>query len=514
MSKLEVDVGIRNSPFKNGLDQMRSQAQAWGSDIKNTIAGAFAFGAVASFFTSFVSGMARVQDLADRLGESTSTIQRVGNAAKLSGSDLESIVKNLTNLSLAAADSADKFEKVGINAAAFVNAGTEEKLLMLARAYEEASGSQEKMAALMDLLGGKGQDMMILLSAGVEELNKQLNEVPVVADVAVKAMANLDDAIDSFTQYAHQSLGSVVGLLQHLGAATVAVGKMLTEGGSFSGNYQKIIEGAGLLDQTPTGGNTGKKRDFTETTDDAKKAADEQKKTAEAIAALDQEMLDLARSRMTEEQKITDYRREQAQFAAIAQDKTKSDADRATAAKRVLEIQQQIEAGEKAIAEKKQQEADKAADKAKKQAEDIAKAETSVAEEEERQRLAKMDPKARIAELKKQQKELQEAARNDPDRKSAAEKKLEALKLNDQIDAAQKELDSTKEKKELDSTKEKTARPSVVSSSLAAIGGGGGAYVTNGDPLLNENRRQTTLLQQIAQNTRSSPSAMAAANPF
>lgn len=500
MSKLEVGVGIQNSAFKRGLDEMRKQAQAWGGEVKNTIAGAFAFGAVASFFTNFIGEMARVKDLSDRLGESSDTIQRVGNAAKLSGSDLEFVIKNLTQLSLKATESADSFAAAGINAAEFVNAGTEQKILLLAKAYDEANGSQEKMAALMDLLGGKGQDMLILLSQGTEELNKQLNGVPVVAETAVNAMAALDDAIDSFKQKSYEALGGVIERLMTVGAAATAVFRMVTEGGSFSGNMQRIFEETAKTD-AESKSNTGRKRDFT---GDGKTAADEKKKAADAIKQLEEEMLKLARSRMTEEQKIADYRREQAEQAALAKDHGKSDTERATAAKRVLEIQQQIEEGEKRIAEKKQQEAGKAAEKAKKEAEDIAKAEGAVAEERNAQMLKKLDPKARIAELKKQQKALNEAAASDPDKKAAAEKKLEALKLNSEIDAAQKELDADKPK---------AANPSVVSSSLAAIGGGGGVYVTGGDPLLSENRRQTSLLQQIARNT-SGPGGQAASNPF
>lgn len=506
MSKIDVDVGIRNSGFKNGLDQMRGQAQAWGSEVKNTIAGAFAFGAVASFFTNFASGMARVKDLADRLGESTDTIQRVGNAAKLSGSDLEYVVKTLTKLSLEAGNSAEKFAAVGISATDFVNAGTEEKVLMLAKAYEEANGSQEKMAALMDLLGGKGQDMLILLSQGVEELNKQLNGVPVVAESAVNAMANLDDAIDGFTQHAHQALGSVVGLLQHLGAGVVAVKRTLMDGGSLGGNYINALSEGGALDEKPTGGQA-RKRDFTGPADKA--AGDDKKQTAAALKALEQEMLDLARSRMTQEQKIADYKREQAEQAAIAQDKSKTDTDRANAARRVLEIQQQIEQQEADVAKKKQAEQDKAAEKAKKNAEDIAKAEGSVAEEENRQRMEKLTPKARLDELKKQQKalfaEAEKLKGSDP--KAAAEKKLEALKKQQEIDAAQKELETGAEKP---GGKNK---PSIVSSSLAAIGGGGGVFVSSGDPLLTENRRQTSLLQQIARNT-SGGAAAPQTNPF
>lgn len=500
MASLSATIGIITSPFKRGLDEMRQESKKWGDDLKSTITGAFAFGAAAAFFTDFMSSMARVKDLADRLGESTQTIQRVGNAAKLSGSDLEYIVKTLTKMTFAAAESADKFEAVGLSAQEFANAGIEGKILMLAEAYEEANGSQEKMLKFMELLGPKGQDMMILLSAGVEELNKQLNEVPTVADTAVSAMAMLDDAIDGFSQRAQQSLGSVIGLLAHLGGATAAAWKSLTDGGSFMDNYRKNIEP--LLDQTPTGG--GWKQDYEGPVD--KEAAKQADKDASAAAKLDAEMVKLARSRMDTEQKITDLKREQAELARRAQDTTQTKEDQYDAARRMLEVVQEVESLQKDVAKKKQEEDEKAAKKKEDADKAAAKSEEDLADEANKQLLSKMDPKDRIALLKKQQKELNESAANDPDRKSAAEKKLEALKLNDAIDAAQKEMDGKKEK---------TAKPSVISSSLASVGGGGGAYVGT-DPALTESRRQTSLLQQLVRNTGGQTGTMPAThrNPF
>lgn len=504
MAQVSATVGIKNSGFKRGLDELRGQAASWAGDIKSTIAGAFAFGAIASWFNGFTEGMARVKDLSDRLNESTDTIQRVGNAAKRSGSDLEFIVKNLTQMSLKAAESADKFDRVGISAAAFVNAGMEEKVIMLAQAYEDASGSQEKMAALMDLLGGKGQDMMILLSQGVESLNEQLNEVPTVSEAAVNAVAALDDAIDSFKQHSYEALGGIIDKLATVGAATVAVYRMITEGGSFSGNMQRIYEETANTDAAQNA-KKGRKGDFTG--GDPKAAADDQKKRAAAMQALDAEMLELARSRMTEEQKIADLKREQAEQSAISGDHSKTALERLEATKRVLEIQQQIESGQAAIEKKKQEEQSKAADKAQKSAEDAAKAEAAVAAEEGKQALAKMDPGSRIAELKKQQAALFAEADKQTksgDREAAAKAKLEALQMNSQIDAAQKELDD----------KKTTGKPSVVSSSLAAIGGGGGVFISGGDPVLQENRRQTSLLQQIVRNTSLGREATTLGNPF
>lgn len=543
---------------------MRSQAQDWGKDIKSTIAGAFALGAVASFVSGFVTEMARVKDLADRLGESSDTIQRVGNAAKLSGSDLEFVIKNLTKMAAAAAAGSDKFEAVGISSAAFANAGTEERVLMLAKAFDECSGSQAEMAKLMDLLGPKGQDMLIMLSQGAEELNKQMREVPIVTASAVTAMAALDDAIDKSKQLSYEWAGSIVGLAQHATSALDALFRTVAEGGTFGDNYLKNLEYFQGPDK-PTGGQS---KDIVTTDEDAAKAAakdkedtekagkklaeevlalqrsrmnaeekladlkreqakhdaesvdysksetdrtnskiksvqiqrdieaaqldiskkkkDIEEKTASAQKSQDEELVKLLRSRMDAEQKITDLKREQAEYSAAAKDSSKTDEQQAAAGKKALQIQQEIESQQNGIEKDKKDKAEKDAKDAEAKAKDAAKAQSDLAEEERAQKLGKMKPEDRIKELKKQQKELNDAANKEEDPKTKAEKKLEALKLNDAIDAAMKEKDGGAKSK-----------PSVISSSLASVGGGGGAYVGT-DPALTESRRQTSLLQQIA----------------
>jgi hypothetical protein len=455
MAKATATLEVNNSGFKRGFDDMRKHAAGWSNDVKGMVAGAFAFGAIASFVSSFVSSMARVKDLSDRLGQSTETIQRIGNAAKLSGSDLESVIKVLTKLTLEASKSGEAFAKIGISAAEFASANPEQQVIMLAKAYEEASGNQQKMLDLMALLGPKGQDIMIMLAGGVEELNKQLNQVPVVSETAINAMANLDDAIDSFTQHAHESLGAIIGLLGHLGAAAAAVFQTFS-GGSFSENYQKNIEG--LLDQKPT--TEAKKGDGITSADDQKKAEDDKSKADAAAKALEEEMTRLARSRMDDEQKITDLKREQAELAAAAQDKSKSDADRLNAAREVLRVQQEIESIQKRV--------DDAAAKADEEAEKA------------------------IADFYEAEAKAQEEA--DKEAEDALKEAYEA-----EAKAAEEAASSA---------------PTIVSSSLASIGGGGSSYVGQGsNPALVESRKQTALLQRLVANT-GGTAAMATNSPF
>jgi len=555
MASLNATVGITTAPFKRGLDEMRAETQKWGGDLKSTIAGAFAFSAVSSFVGNFMSEMDRIAKISARFGQSTETMQRLGHVASLAGSDLEMVAKVMTKLTIEAGKSSDKFEALGINASDFAAAGFDQQVLMLADAYEAANGDVEKQIALMTLLGTKGQDILPLLATGAAELRKQFAGVATVAPQVISAIEMMNDSMDDFTQGAKASLGATFGLMAHLGAAAAAVVQIFSKGGSWSENYNKNIEP--LLDQTPTGGNT--RKGMGENDDDRKQAADDAKQSAQAAAELDAELLKIARSRMDAEQKIADLKREQAQLATVAKDKTQSDEKRLDAAKKVLEIQQQIEAGEAETAKKKKQleeaqnkqqldkmdpeerlaelqrqqkelndaadanpgkqssidkkieatrmqgEIDAAQKEVERKQQEGSKAEGALAEEQNKQRLAKLDPLDRIRELKRQQKELNDEAARDPDKKSAAEKKLQALKLNDAIDAAQQEGE-----------KKSSGKPSVVSSSLASIGGGGRAYI-GADPALSESRRQTGLLQQlvrIASSQGSGSASLSSRNPF
>lgn len=422
MAQANVTIGVKSGVFKKGLDDIRSQAQQWAGDIKGTIAGAFTLGAVTSFVSGFISEMARVKDLADRLGESSDTIQRVGNAAKLSGSDLEFVIKNLSKLASEARKGADGFDAVGISADAFVNAGTEDRILMLAKAYDEANGSQQKMADLMALLGPKGQDMLIMLSQGADALKNQMGDVATVSEDVVSAMADMDDAIESFKQESYKAFDGVIQKLATIGASVLAVKRMFTEGGSFGYQMQKIFEETAKTDAGKKAARSNKK-DFKGVDDEAEKQAkDEAKKAAELGKDIDAEILDLARSRMNAEEKIASLKKEQVQYDAEARDKSKSVSEQRSAALKVLQLQKDIESGLADIEKEKKKKEDEAAKAAEKKAKDTAKAEADLAEEERTQKLEKMKPEDRIKELKKQQKELYDAAAKETDPQKKAEK--------------------------------------------------------------------------------------------
>jgi len=453
MSKAVVDFGANTTGFNRGLDDMRSKVKGWSSDVGKSIAGAFAAGAALSFAKNFMDDMARINDLSDRLGVSTDAIQRLGHVAEMSGTDLETTIKTLGKLTIAAGKSGEEFEKLGINAGEFAAASPEAQVILLAGAFDRANGDVQKMNDLMALLGSRGQEIMPMLTMGADEMAAALAGTSVVSAQAVEAMALLDDSIVELGQNAKVWLGGVVEWIQSIATAGAAVVAMFSEGGSFEGNYARLKEiQANDADVKANRKERAVKAKGALTTDaEGKATGQDGDKTAAAAKALEEEMTRLARSRMDDEQKITDLKREQAELAAAAQDKSKSDAERLGAAREVLQVQQEIEAIQKRINDA----AAKADEEAEKAMQEFYDGEAAAEEE------ADADAAAAIDEF------------YDEEAKAAEESGA---------------LDKM--------------RPSVVSSSLAAIGGGGGSYFSSGqNPALVEAKKQTSLLERIASNT-------------
>lgn len=503
MAEAKVKIGIENSGFERGLAAMRGQITSWKDDIKSSIAGAFTFGAALTFFNNLRDEAGRINDLAARFNQTRQSIQQVSNVAKVSGTDIEQLAAILEKMSISAAEGADKFAQVGINAADFVAADYQGRILMLAEAWEKTNGSIQRQADLMALLGAKGADLLPLLSKGVQGLQEEFAAVPTMADDAINSIAALNDALDNFhtkVQVGFSRMIQWAGLVKDIASS-------LFQGGTQDEMTQRVIDKIAAADSAPTGGTAGVPPQGMKPPD---KAAEDAKTKADAArVALEEKMKELARSRMSDEEKITDLEKEKAALAAKAQDAAKTEEERLKAAKDMLDVQQQIEAIQQRIKKTKDDEA-----------KTIADLEAKAAGMEDQQKLAAMDPAARAEELKKRQKALfaeAAAAEKDADRKRAAEKRIEALSLTDDITRAQKEAEAKAKEKDKDTLPKDTPRPGVVSSSLAAIGGGGGVYVAQGlDPALQEARNQTNLLRQIAANTSRGPEAMptGTTNPF
>lgn len=205
------------------LNKFAATSQSSMQKAGSAVTRAFAFAGGAAALRGFASEMGRVNDLAQRFGVSAESIQKVGNVAQLAGTDIEAVAKIMSKLTVEAAKGNAQFESLGISAAAFANAGMDQQVIMLAGAYDRANGDQTKMVELMDLLGTRGQEILPMISTGAADVADQFSKIPVVMEGSVKAMANLDDQIDFFTQSMKSAFGIAIQEARILAAAIDAV---------------------------------------------------------------------------------------------------------------------------------------------------------------------------------------------------------------------------------------------------------------------------------------------------
>lgn len=209
--------GIDASPFKSGLEDLRGQAGKFTGDIKGMFAGAFTAGAIVAGARSIVGEFARIKDIADRVGESSESIQRIGYAAEQSGANLEITVKGLqkaTANAFAAADGNDElaqtFDQLKINAGQFARLPLEDKLVSIARGLAGIEDPAERLDLALKVLGKSGGEIMPLLIQGADDLAEQMAEAAVATGKTVEQLAAIDDRIAHLTTSFKVNFGGAI----------------------------------------------------------------------------------------------------------------------------------------------------------------------------------------------------------------------------------------------------------------------------------------------------------------
>lgn len=302
----KVTLGLDDSELTSGLSRAGKNMQNWAAKAQSSTAvvggglmKAFAFAGGASALRGFASEMGAVVDMATRFGTTAESIQRVGNSAQLSGTDIESVAKVMSKLTVEAAKGSKEMEALGISSSAFANANLEDQVIMLAGAYEQANGDQTKMVQLMSLLGNRGQQILPMLAQGAANLRDEFGRLPVVVEESARAMAALDDRVDLFSQQLKSGFGVAIREALKLHTAIVALGNSGFDGDKFKKEFEKLDTASNAefeknrpkrkeFDPDAFAAGTGK----TSTTQQAKEEAEQRKKEAIAILAGDLEIAD------------------------------------------------------------------------------------------------------------------------------------------------------------------------------------------------------------------------------
>ncbi len=199
--------GADTSPFRRSLNEMRNDVKQFSASAGGQLAGIFGGAALLAGASKIIKEFARIKDLADRFGQSSESIQRVGAAASQAGTDIEGVAKGMTKATVSAVEAANgndelsaAFERMGVNAAEFANMPIENQLLAMAKGYDESSSKAQGLSDVMKIMGKSGAEAIPLLTQGYEELKAAMAGIKTAPAGVVNTLAALDDRLEEGKQ--------------------------------------------------------------------------------------------------------------------------------------------------------------------------------------------------------------------------------------------------------------------------------------------------------------------------
>jgi hypothetical protein len=205
-SSIRFNVSADTAQFQSGMRQIDATAKSTAAGIKQAFSGAgslLAGGAVVGAMTGLLKRMDDISDGARRIGISAEEFQKIGNAAELVGTNVETVNKAMIRAGVAAnkaaregGDMAEAFARASLDPAKFAAAGLEERIKMVAEAQRAANGDARQMSELFEAIGVK--------AAGIDfsALAEEMGNVNAASSETVEALARANDELDKAKQSA------------------------------------------------------------------------------------------------------------------------------------------------------------------------------------------------------------------------------------------------------------------------------------------------------------------------
>jgi hypothetical protein len=271
IGSLTIDLIAKTAGFEQGMDRAARIADRRSRDISRAINSGLkgALGGVTAFVTGLVGGIVsaqqafqgfinavnnadRLDELSSRLGISTEQLSAWGYAAKLSGTDLESLTGSIQKFSKTVASAADAnsrqgelFAALGINVkdAAGNLRDVEQLLPEVADRFKQLNNDTTEAALAQELFGRSGAELLEFLnrgSDGLRELGDEAKNLGGIIDGdTAKAAAAFNDELDKlristngyFTSIAREVLPALTDLIREFRVATTqgeALGRTAT----------------------------------------------------------------------------------------------------------------------------------------------------------------------------------------------------------------------------------------------------------------------------------------------
>ncbi len=256
MAAPKVELGWDNTDLQAGAAKAQGILSGFAGRARSTLGKAMSADVVGGFgqlaaavgsltgLKSVIDDFDRLNDLSVQLDTSVESLQRLGVMAKLSGSDVETLVKGVSKLTRSLADAensektAESLKQLGVSASKLRSMSLEEQIMALSEAFISARGRGEGFAEVFDLMGRNGAELIPLLMQGREEL-QAMADTPVLSQEQVQRLAEFNDQLDAgvlkLKAWAAESL---------LGLADVAAVSGAALFGGLDGSFTERIEQA------------------------------------------------------------------------------------------------------------------------------------------------------------------------------------------------------------------------------------------------------------------------------
>ncbi len=245
---IEVEVGIKNSGFRKGLESMRKDAAGFAKKIGegfsfktalSGLAGAFSIGAIGGALKSILDFGGALRDSADMVNLNVEALQELKFAFAQSGASGENVDKALVKLndSLSVARGGNEamiasFARLGVTWEDINRLSPDEVLMKMADGFKAAKNPGDALSAVLDTLGKTGAK----LAPGLKEGSDAIRELRAAASkLSTEDVAALDAAGDKWSAFWNSiKVGAAKAALAILDVKSAA-DKVAPSGGAATG---------------------------------------------------------------------------------------------------------------------------------------------------------------------------------------------------------------------------------------------------------------------------------------
>jgi hypothetical protein len=259
-SSIKFNVSANTAQFQSGMKQVDAVAKSTAAGIQQAFSGVQSMlvgGAALAGLKTLMNDFDKVAKVATRFGASAEEIQRVGVAADLAGTNIDTVARVLTKMSVAASDAssgneamAKAFERAGISAEQFKNSGLDQQLVLLSEAFNRARGDADATNQIIELMGTRAASQMIPLIDNTAALRAEMEGVSVASDEMVR---KIEAANDRLTRLGNDGKVAIAGLIESFVNLSEKIGSVLAQenglvrlingiANAFRGNFLPLTE--------------------------------------------------------------------------------------------------------------------------------------------------------------------------------------------------------------------------------------------------------------------------------